>query len=465
MVTPAEELLAGLDEWAVGKARDEAGREHASGQEPGGDGGQHRDDEFWGARPSLALVRDYARARRAGPWATLGVVLTRVVAATGPHVVLPPLVGGEVSLNLYVGLVGESGSGKDAATSAAEDAARFRGALRFTTTSLGSGEGIAHSYVRRIRVKHGDSYKDAIEQHTESVLFTVAEIDTLLALGSRQGSTVLAELRRAWMGSALGFAYADPAKRLPVGRHEYRLCMTAGIQPARAGVLLDDADAGTPQRWLWFPATDPDAPDLAPDEPEPLVWRMPSLPWATAHGRTRLGVCAAVRAEVDADRLAKLRGQSNGTEGHDLLCRLKAAAALALLDGHAEIRDDDWALAGRLMAVSVAVRTQVGRTLADKAREVNRVRGEAAAEQAVVVEERTTEHRIQRVGRGIVRILRRRGDWVAHAELRRALASGDRKHFEDAIDRAVAAGLVEVGEAAAPGAAGGSHGRHYRVTQ
>lgn len=56
--------------------------------------------EFWQARPELALIHRWAKARRASPEATLGLVLARVVAAVPPFVVLPPLIGGEVSLNL-----------------------------------------------------------------------------------------------------------------------------------------------------------------------------------------------------------------------------------------------------------------------------------------------------------------------------------------------------------------------------
>jgi hypothetical protein len=35
------------------------------------------------------------------------------------------------------------------------------------------------------------------EMHTERVLFTITEIDSLAAIHSRQGSTIMAELRRA----------------------------------------------------------------------------------------------------------------------------------------------------------------------------------------------------------------------------------------------------------------------------
>ena len=59
------------------------------------------------------------------------------------------------------------------------------------------------------------------------------------------------------MGEPLGFAYVSKEKSLPVKRHEFRLCLITGIQPANANVILDDADSGTPARYLWLPTSDP----------------------------------------------------------------------------------------------------------------------------------------------------------------------------------------------------------------
>jgi hypothetical protein len=73
--------------------------------------------EFWDARPALQHIRDFARARRVGPWALLGCVMVRVIAATPPNLKLPALVGGQAGLNLYAGIVSVSGGGKGTAES------------------------------------------------------------------------------------------------------------------------------------------------------------------------------------------------------------------------------------------------------------------------------------------------------------------------------------------------------------
>lgn len=405
-------------------------------------------DEFWTARPILDHIRQFARARRASPWAVLGVALARVVVATPPFVVLPPLVGGHASLNLFIGLIGRSGAGKGAAESAA---AGCLDVGDVETAGVGSGEGIAHMYAKRT--------KDGVDMHTVAVLFTIAEIDTLTALGDRKGTTLLPELRKAWSGERLGFSYADPTKRLPIPAHTYRLATIAGIQPGRGGTLLDDSDAGTPQRFLWLPATDPHAPQAPPECPERRRWRLPRWPTAEAFtGRVLLPVCDTARRLIDEQRLARLRGDGDALDGHALLAQLKAAAALALLDGRADVSDDDWRLSETLMAVSDATRGSVADELAKTAAEANRRRGAAEGERQVVVAERVEDAAVKRICGVLARRLDRLGGAdIAESKLRKSLDSRDRRHYEEAAERLVSAGQMEVEET--------EHGRVCRKPQ
>ena len=400
--------------------------------------------EFWQARPILTHVRDYARARRASPWATLGAVLARVVTQVGPQVQLPPLVGGPMSLNLFTALVGASGAGKDAAIETAAAAVNV-GHLEVRTP--GSGEGIAHSFVHRV--------KDNIEQHTTAVLFVAREVDSLAALVARQSATLGAELRIAYTGAQLGFAYADPKKRLAVRAHAYRLCLIVGVQPERAGPLLEEAESGTPQRFLWLPAVDPDAPDAAPPAPAPVTW-----PRIGPTGPRTVTVCDTARRVIDHARVDRLRGNGHALDGHALLTRLKVAAALGLLDGRLDVTEQDWQLAGTVTSISDVTRGQVGKALAERRAAVNRARGEDEAARSVVVDERTVEHHVQRVARNLVHRLQH-GDWMTHAELRRGVTSRDRQWFDDATGRAVKAGQIEVEQVTGQG----ERGRRYRVAR
>jgi hypothetical protein len=400
--------------------------------------------EFWTAREALVRVRDFARARRASPWATLGAALARVVVATSPEVTLPPLVGGPASLNLFVGLVGPSGVGKGAAQGAAVDAVHVG---NLDLAGPGSGEGIAHLFA------YWDSKAKEVMRTRDAVLLEAHEVDTLAAVSQRKSATILAELRKVWMGEPLGFAYADPTKRLQLAAHSYRLSLVVGIQPELGGTLLDDADAGTPQRFLWLPATDQDAPDRAPPAPDPWAWRPPCH-----SGQVELEVCSTARAAIDTDRLVRLRAGRSDLDAHALLARLKVAAALALVATRLEVTDEDWTLAGMVMAVSDATRAAVQRRLAERAGDRNRARGEAEAQRSIVVHERVEDAALERVTARLVAKLQahnRDDGWLAHADLRRLVAYRDRQYFEQAIDQAEERRLLEVDHA--------DHGGRYRA--
>lgn len=225
-----------------------------------------QDEAFWTARPELERLRTFARSRCVGPWSMLGAVLARVIATIPPNVVLPPTIGSEASVNLFVALVAPSGFGKNASEEAAADFLDSEAWVHVATP--GSGEGILKQY----------AYKKKTEQINvrNSVMFSVGEVDTFAALKARGGSTLMPELRKAWMGERLGFAWADVEKAVVVMGHRYRMSMIVGVQPGRSRTLLEDADGGTPQRYIWLPTTDPDAPDEPPAEPDAL--RLPAWP-------------------------------------------------------------------------------------------------------------------------------------------------------------------------------------------
>lgn len=415
------------------------------------------DEEFWNARRTLRHIHTFARSRRVAPWATLGATLATVVAATEPNAQLPPTIGSYASLNLFVGLVGPPGTGKDAARKVAAEAVELPRDAKFLTAPIGSGEGLAHMFMRE--------GKEGAEQVNDAALVTIGEIDTLTALVKRQSSTVASQLRQAAMGEQLGFFYVDTAKRMMVPEHRYRLCLLAGIQPKRAGGLLGDADGGTPQRFVWLPAYDPGAPDVAPETPEPLLWQPPK--WCDAKGRHIGGMYrAAVQFPavatdmVVAAHLARTRGQGEALDGHALLTRLKVAAALAILEGRTWVDEVDWALSGYMMAVSDATREMCLRELAEANRRENVRQAEAEATRTIVVQERIDDAAVQRVARSIRRALGRNAGPLAHADLRRHLAGRDRAFFDPALNALMLAGDVEEEKSEHHN----QHGRRYTLT-
>ncbi|MFE3441658.1 hypothetical protein ACFXNW_01345 [Nocardia sp. NPDC059180] len=395
-------------------------------------------EAFWCARPALDHIREFARARRAGPWAVLGVVLARTVAATEPNVLLPPIIGSAKSTNLFVALVGPSGGGKGAAEGAAADAIEYVGgeakSIGIDEFPVGSGEGIARTF-------QPGSVDDKTDRRTRA-MFTAAEVDTLAAIGSRQGSTLMAELRKVFMGEQVGFANANKHTRTAIPAHSYRACLTIGVQPLKAGPLLDDADGGTPQRFLWLPVGDPDAPEQRPAEPKPLHVKVRS--WAA---RVELAVPDVARAAMDSHRLAVLRGEDvDPLDGHRMLTGLKVAAALAILDGREFITEDDWQLAGTVIRVSDRTRAGVQRVLTERARAANHARAVAKADEAGIIADRAEDRERERIRGAILRCLERRGT-VSRKDLRNTLKSSLRDRFDaELVDLLDAGSIVAISE-------------------
>jgi len=148
-------------------------------------------------------------------------------------------------------------------------------------------------------------------------------------------SIVLPELRKAYFAELVGQHNADPTKRLTVEAHSYRFTLIAGVQPERAGVLLDDAAGGTPQRFLWFTTQDFDVPEVAPEWYEPKPLNIRSLAnverrWGGSNAdpdRLRgMDVCDTAMEMMDHDMLLNLGGKESEFPAHRLITRLKVAA-------------------------------------------------------------------------------------------------------------------------------------------
>lgn len=399
--------------------------------------------EFWFAtRWGLETIYRYAQARRVSPWALLGEVLLRVVVVVPPGVQLPPLVGGNASLNLFVGVVGRSGQGKGTAAAAARDVIDV--GRQIAGKGIGSGEGLVKLF--------GKADKDGeVTRISYAELLSIYEIDSFGAQQSRSGATIGAELRKTYSGEPIGFAYADGTKRVLIEAHSYRLCVSAGIQPGRGSVLLDDADAGTPQRFVWLPATDPDAPDVRPDEPAPLSWELPPemarIKMSAYQVPFVMEVCETAQGVIDAARLARLRGEGDALDGHALLTRLKVAAALAILDGHNSVTDDDWSLAGLVMEVSDQTRESVAAELRRATAERNIAQGEAEAARARIIASRADSDALKACCQRIIHVLMN-GEWIARGKLRTKLNPRSRGHFEEAIEILIESGQIEARETA-----------------
>ncbi|UXA16976.1 YfjI family protein [Mycobacterium sp. SMC-4] len=387
---------------------------------------------FWTERESLQTIYLAALSRMCSPWPVLAHCVAIALAMLRPHIVLPPLIGGRGSLNWFGVVAAPSGATKSASESVAHELVRSTVRRR----NLGSGEGFLDAYTRPANKETGEP----AGLH-ESVLFVADEGDSLQVLGSRKNATLSSTLRSAFTGAQIGFSYRTNDLHLPA--HSYRTVLVINIQPAKAGVLLDDRTGGLLQRFMWFPGVDQRVSRQAPPWPGPLV--LPS-PAAWQYPKELAVPFEAVEMIRDAaERQHRDCDEHDNLDAHALFVREKFAFALAVLDGRDEMTPDDWRLAGVAARVSTFTRDyvtqEVDRATVTEARKRGRTRGvefDAANDE----QSRQGFQRRRRLENWVVGKLREAGsDGVTEGTLRRRAAGRDQPHIAKVL-----LGLAESGE-------------------
>lgn len=382
--------------------------------------------DFWESRASLKTVYTAALSGMCSPWAVLACCAARALALVDPHIKLPAIIGSKGgSLNWFAMLAAESGGGKSTAMEIAEELIPHQ----VKTLNLGSGEGLIEAFGDR---NDDGTVKDPAAGH-RSILFSVDEIDSYSAVAGRSGSTVMPILRSAFTGGSLGFAYRK-GNRLPVlPAHSYRMTLVCAAQPGRTRAMFADADGGTPQRFMWFPATDPRIAAVRPTFngalhlPRLTDWQYPAT----------LRVPSECEGLIVTTRASQARGETAALNSHALFAREKFAYALAILDGRSAMDSEDWRLSGVAAAVSDAVRQwvldQLAASEAEEARQKGRLQGVAksAADIEKAVEDGALMARsIEKVSE----LLRKAGDdGLTGREVRRKLAARLQPFSEQAL--------------------------------
>lgn len=440
-----------------------AGDDTAEPQEAAGDEQEatcYLPDEFYAARPVLDQINRAARSKRIARDALLGSVLARVAYLTPPDIMVPDIVGTPQPLNLAAVLLGFSGGSKSVAMDQAEillpDEPQGIERYRRREITIGSGEGLSASYFAEDKVK-GDDGKTRIQMVREydGILQVVDEGEALIKLMERSGATLSTQLRSAVSGSALGWANANN-RRPMLPKKTYRYCLLMAIQPEKAAPLIEDG-AGTPQRLLFFAASDPLRKGLErPSWPGRIKWSPPL--WDVTDptmvdlygGPKRLMTVDPFIAELiiqahdeqgERDLLEHVESEDDALDGHRNLNQLKVACLFALLDRRLHVNGEDWWLAEWVMATSDSVRDVIlMRRNAGAARKAEqRIAAEVAA-----VEAKANHHEdgVDRARRKIVAKLRRVGQPMRKAELRDCLGT-DKKHDVTALESLIEDGVIE----------------------
>lgn len=431
-------------------------------------------DEFWSSRESLKRIRQAAHARvRSGDVVFYGTLCR--IAAMAPHTLRADTgVGSPASLNLFSAVVGPSGGGKSSGLSVGRNLVKASRDL--DEFPLGSGEGVAESFMGEAEVptgemdKHGAAKLKRVRQMIRhNALFHADEGNTLNKMIERTGSTVGETLRSAWSGETIGQknGRAETTRTVPSG--SYSLGMVIGYQPTTVLPLLDDYEAGTPQRFLFCWAVDPSIPGRHERVPWPGEMMSPfpantptdmPPPGSIFPAPAQPDLTPITFAEAILDELYEIEHAKNtGTlpQGHPLLdpfrsqhpvLKVKVSSLLALLESRRNVTEDDWRLAQLVIDTSDRVREYLqalARAAAGKARaaalaaeaEAEHHRAHARASVSAALDS-TAETRVA------VRLAQKVHDGgpMTLGALRKQLAGRDKHLTEGALDKALAMGWL-----------------------
>ena len=386
-------------------------------------------DDIWSRTDRLAHVAQAADAMGRNRLAMLATLLARILAEVEPGVCLPGVedgaVGSRAALNLGVALVGSSGQGKSAFF---EESERLLGCEQHTIKGDPStGQGLIQSYLHWDK----DQERNVLNDDPRRI-FLVDEVDKLGALGSDTGSTLLGEVRTMLTGGSTGSSNATKERQRMLHARTYNFQLVVGVQPARAGALLDGRDAGTPQRFVWTTVTDPKNalhPKDRPPWPGPLNWNDAFLLAFELSPTKIVDYPQWVKEELlDYDYKVSLEGAEGGQMsrfGHQNLLRLKVAAGVAFLHESPVIEDLHVEIADMIIMSSRRVQMDCERVVAEAAflRKKSAMRSDERARDEV------NQDKLKRLLKNArARLLSVGGEWVRWQDMRPAYR--DREEWE-----------------------------------
>lgn len=385
--------------------------------------------DLWDKTDRLKHVAIAADAMGRNRLALLAVTLTRVLHEVDPSIRLPGVrdgaIGSRAALNLGVALVGSSGQGKSQISAES----KLLLGCEQTDHHPSTGQGLIQAYLR-----WDSETSENVLRDDPRAFFYVDEIDTLGSLSKDSGSTLLSEMRTMLTGGSTGSANATKERQrsLPAGSYNFQL--VAGVQPARAGVLLDGRDAGTPQRFVWVPVTDPKSalhPDDRPPWPGSLDWSSDFLLMFEFGEPIVRYPDWLLRELKDYDYRISLENAHGGElskHGHQNLLRLKVATGIAFLHESATVEDLHVEIADMILTASKRTQLDCERAVA----ETSFLRKKAAHRSDDKVREEVSREKLTRlVENARNALLRNNGEWVTWHTLRPAYR--DRDEYEESL--------------------------------
>ena len=339
--------------------------------------------EFWESRPLFRQMRSLAAYHRVSPDALFGNYLARTAAmvAPGTDMYSRPDPSG---LDLLVAILGNPGDSKTMAWKLGRRSMPIPDLMNCPKHLLGMIDGLSiSSGPGLIEGFMGEEGGERKQVHTNG-LFYCDEGSVLKQISARNGEILDEILRCIFAGTPLSTPNATKER----WRHVEGYCVGVVINmtPNAVGTLLAQSSDGSPQRFLWFSAVDPNMPRF-PEKCEPSRIELPKE-------AVEIHFDPSIVAELDHQLWQRHAGRIkvDPLDVHLGWVRAKVAAILALWDGRRSVERDDWELAGTIVRVSCAARKHAAAQSAtiEQARCVQQGRAagvrQAAAEEAKAVE-------------------------------------------------------------------------------
>ena len=392
--------------------------------------------EVFGSSPELRHIEAVARGALCAPSAVLASTLALAATTAPANLVLPPIVGSPSKASNFVALVGPPGAGKSVAQSVARQLVPDA-----PSVGLGSGEAVFKIFLESGPTDEGGRAGPMQLAAHPTVLGVYDEGEQLLASVDRQGSTLGATVRSAWIGALLSSVIAGAsqgARKVPPYR--YQLSLLIGLQPALCGPLIEDR-SGLTDRLVFAEVIDRTLdPEDMRVEPKPIVpLRREDFDPITIDGANfpAMKVAAEIESDIRQDRVRRAKGEHvpKPFDGHQMLSQLKVAAGLALLHRRAAVEAIDWELARLIGERS----SQIRERLIEQAAETRKA---AAVEQGELSAVRSQAFDKEYLGTVCDRIRNLIADGhTGRSQIDRKLSPKQRPYREAALDS-----LIDQGE-------------------
>lgn len=374
------------------------------------------DPSFWDKTPTLQDIYAAARLRKASPDVVLHGVLTRMAALVPPCVRVYSGMQDPASLNYFSIGIAPSGGGKTTAWRVAKQLVPSQ-AWQIADfpdggSAIGTGEGIVELFMGRVEEQVGmappkgggkpEPVMGKVKRQTKhNALFYVDEGETIEQLLKRNGATLITVLRSSWVSEGIGQTNAEEERRRMVEAGSYSMGVMISYQPQKMANLLGDQVGGTPQRFMFAPASDPFPqtgvmPRVNIEPIEGLAEHCLSFA-ADADPVLELPMSAQEELVREYDDNHAAGGIQDELDTHKPLHLAKTAALLALLHQEEKVSVLHWELAQEMWAASCRMRAVASGWIEDSARSERAKSAQMQGQQRMDMDEYMTSAKVLKI--------------------------------------------------------------------